>query len=188
MRDHVLLAAVERLGERERGLRLADAAGAREHEHADGLVGVVEARAGSLDALGDGIERVALADDAFLQRVGKVEDGLDFVLDHLPTGMPVQSATTEATACSSTAGQDERFLALDRFEFGFGGAEFAQSGSGAVRGSAQAPATPSVSVRRRAFGAVQSSRRGQARRFFPRRLSLPLNGRPRCPRARSRRP
>ena len=36
--DDVLLAAIERLGQRQRGLGLADARGAAEHEDADGLV------------------------------------------------------------------------------------------------------------------------------------------------------
>jgi hypothetical protein len=40
--DDVLLAAVERLGQRQRGLGLADARRAGQHEHADRLVGVVE--------------------------------------------------------------------------------------------------------------------------------------------------
>ncbi len=35
--DHVLLAAIERLGQRQRGLGLADAGGAGEHEYADRL-------------------------------------------------------------------------------------------------------------------------------------------------------
>ena len=42
--DEVVLAAIEEVGERQRGLGFAHAAGADEHEHADGLVGIVEAR------------------------------------------------------------------------------------------------------------------------------------------------
>ena len=60
--DDVLLAAVERLGQRQRGLGLADAGGAAQHEHADRLVRVVELGARGLDALGDHLEGVALAD------------------------------------------------------------------------------------------------------------------------------
>ena len=40
--DDVLLAAVQRFGERQRYLRLAYTRCAAEHEHADGLVRVVE--------------------------------------------------------------------------------------------------------------------------------------------------
>ena len=65
--DEVLLAAVERLGEGQGGLGLADAAGADEHEDADGLVRVVEPGAGGLDAAGDRLEGVALADDPLVR-------------------------------------------------------------------------------------------------------------------------
>ena len=80
--DEVLLAAVERLGERERGLGLADAGGAGQHEDADRLARVVEAGARGLDALGDHLERVILADDALAERVGQLQHRLDLVLDH----------------------------------------------------------------------------------------------------------
>ena len=77
--DHVLLAAVELVGEGERGLGLADARGAAEHEDADRLVGVVELGAVGLDALGDHLEAVVLADDALAEVLGELEDGLDLV-------------------------------------------------------------------------------------------------------------
>ena len=80
--DHVLLAAIERLGERQRGLGLADAGRAAEHEHADRLVRIVELGAVRLDALGDHLQAVRLADDAPVQDVGEAEDRLDLVLDH----------------------------------------------------------------------------------------------------------
>ena len=49
-RDDVLLAAVERFGERERRLGLADAGRPAQHEDADRLVGIVESGAVGLDA------------------------------------------------------------------------------------------------------------------------------------------
>jgi hypothetical protein len=57
-----------------RGLGLADARGAAQHEHADRLVGIVELGAAGLDTLGDRIHRVILADDARLELVGDGED------------------------------------------------------------------------------------------------------------------
>src|SRR6185312_16714304 len=60
-RDDVLLAAIERLRERERRLGLADARWPAQHEHADRLVRVVEAGARGLDALHDHLEAVALS-------------------------------------------------------------------------------------------------------------------------------
>ena len=43
--DEVVLAAIEQIGQRERGFGFADAAGADEHEDADGFAGIVEAGA-----------------------------------------------------------------------------------------------------------------------------------------------
>nr|GFD52037.1 hypothetical protein [Tanacetum cinerariifolium] len=48
--DDVLLAAVHRLGQRQRGLGLAHAGSARQHEHADGFAGVIQPGPRGLDA------------------------------------------------------------------------------------------------------------------------------------------
>ena len=82
-RDDVLLAAVERLCERERRLRLADAGGAAQHEDADRLHRIVESRPVGLDALGDHLKTVALSDDALVEDAGEIEHRLDLVGDHL---------------------------------------------------------------------------------------------------------
>jgi hypothetical protein len=68
-----------------------------------GLFRVVELGAVGLDALGD--HRAARGPGPMTRSrrtVGKVQDGLHLVRTIRPTGMPVQSETTEATACSST--------------------------------------------------------------------------------------
>ena len=83
-RNDVLFAAVERFGEGERCLGLADAGRPAKHENPDRLVGVVEPRAVGLDPLGDHLEPVGLADNAPVQDLGEVEHGLDLVGDHLP--------------------------------------------------------------------------------------------------------
>jgi hypothetical protein len=70
-----------------------------------GLLRVVEPRARGLDAARDHLQAVLLADDALVERVGELEHRLHSFLTMRPTGMPVQSATTEATACSSTEGR-----------------------------------------------------------------------------------
>ena len=97
--DDVLLAAVQRLGQRQRGLGLADARGAGQHEHADRLARVVEARARGLDALGDHLHRVVLADHALRRAASATLRMVSISLAAMrPTGMPVQSPTTLATA------------------------------------------------------------------------------------------
>ena len=80
--DHVLLAAIERLGEGERGLGLADAGRAAQHEHADRLVGIVELGAVGLDALGDHRQAMRLADDAPVEDFRQPQHVLDLVLHH----------------------------------------------------------------------------------------------------------
>src|SRR3546814_1087092 len=81
--DHVALAAVQHVGQRDRGLGLADAGGADQQEHALGLARVLEVGTRGAHALGDGVERVALADHTFFQQVAQSEYGLDLVADHL---------------------------------------------------------------------------------------------------------
>ena len=79
-RDQVPLAAVERVGQGQGGLGLADAAGADEQEDADrpARVGRGSARAVA-DPLGDRLQGVRLADDALLELARQVEHGLDLV-------------------------------------------------------------------------------------------------------------
>ena len=62
--DHALDRAEQILGDALGKLRLAGAGGAREQEHADRLVGVVEARLQHGDAVDDRRHRLVLADDA----------------------------------------------------------------------------------------------------------------------------
>ncbi len=61
--DEIALATVKKIRKSKCGFGFADSAGTDEHKDADGLNGVVHARAGSGDALGDGFERMVLADD-----------------------------------------------------------------------------------------------------------------------------
>ena len=104
----------KRFGQGERRLGLAGAAGADEHEDADGPVGIVEPGAAGLDAAGDGVEGMALADDAASRAwSASLRTCSISFFTMRPTGMPVQSATTLAMALASTLGKDERRLALE---------------------------------------------------------------------------
>ena len=58
--DHVAVAAVEDVGQGHGGLGLADAAGADQHEDADGPARIGEVGAGGADALGDGVQGMRL--------------------------------------------------------------------------------------------------------------------------------
>ena len=84
--DDVVLAAVERLGQRQRRLGLADAGRTAQQEHADRLVRVLQAGARGLDATGDHLHRVVLADHPLPQRILELEDRLDLVLHHAADG------------------------------------------------------------------------------------------------------
>ena len=80
--DHVLLAAVHGFGQGQGGFGLAHTGGAGQHEHANRLARVVEAGAGGLDALGDHLQGMVLADDAFLQVLVEVEHSLQLIAGH----------------------------------------------------------------------------------------------------------
>ena len=100
--DHVLLAAVERLGKRQRGLGLADAGGAGQHEHADRLVRIVELGAAGLDPFGDHRQPMGLADDAAVEDFRQAEDGLDLVAHHPADRDAGPVRDHGRTDCSST--------------------------------------------------------------------------------------
>src|SRR4051812_47946071 len=81
-RDHVLLTSVKRFGEGEGGFRFTGAARAHEHEDADRAIWIIQSGPARLNAPSHEIESVALADNAFLEVVGKGEHLLNFVLHH----------------------------------------------------------------------------------------------------------
>ena len=110
--DDIFLAAVERLGQRQRRLRLAHARRPHQEEHPDGLLGIVEASSRGLDALGDHLEAVALAHDARAERVDELQDGLDLVLDHPAHRDPRPVGHDGGHGLSIDAGQDQRGIAL----------------------------------------------------------------------------
>ncbi len=100
---HVLLAAVEQVGQRDGRLRLADAAGADEQEHADRPARIGQVRPRRADPLGDGVQGVRLADDPLLP-CGSLRSSTVWIssVTMRPTGMPVQPETTSAMAWEST--------------------------------------------------------------------------------------
>ena len=116
--DDVLLAAVERLGQRQRRLGLAHARGAGEQEDADRLVRVVEPGARGLDAPGDHLQRVFLADHPLVERVGQLQHRLHLVLDHAPDGDAGPVLHHRRHRLLVHGRQDQRRVALVRGEFG----------------------------------------------------------------------
>ena len=159
--DDVVLAAVERLRQRQRRLRLAHAGGPDEEEHADGLARVVEARARGLDAPGDHLEAVALAHDAPAEGVGELEDGLDLVLDHPAHGDAGPVGDDGGDGLGVDAGQDQRRLALRLGELRL---ELAQLGRAAPRASAGSAASVSSRSWRRSSRMRSTSSRSSAQR------------------------
>src|SRR5215469_3784687 len=80
--DDVSLAAVEKIGEGQRGLRLAYAAGAHEHEYAYGLAWIIHSGPGGRNTLGDSAKGVVLPNDASGQEVFERKNRVDLVLLH----------------------------------------------------------------------------------------------------------
>ena len=64
--DDVLLAAVQRFGERQRGFGFTDAGRAAQHKDAHRFVRIVELRPGGFHAAGNQIQTVTLADNALV--------------------------------------------------------------------------------------------------------------------------
>ena len=113
--DQVPLAAVERVGQRQRGLGLADAAGPDEQEDADRLPGSSRlARAVRIRWL-MASERVRLADRRALPASTRGSGPCAISsASILPTGMPVQPAMTSAIDLRIDADLHQRRLALER--------------------------------------------------------------------------
>ena len=84
--DHVAFAAVEGVGEGDGGFCLAHTAGPDEEKDADRLDRIVKVGARGEDSLGNGGERLILADDALLEMLVECEDSLNFIAYHLAEG------------------------------------------------------------------------------------------------------
>jgi hypothetical protein len=83
-----------------------------EHEHADGLLGVLEARPRRLDPARDHVERVPLPDDPLVEGVGELEHRLDLVLDHAAYGDARPVADDRGHRLRVHDRQDQRLVAL----------------------------------------------------------------------------
>ena len=79
--DERLLVVEQEFGERPRRLGLADAGRTEEQERADRPVRVAEAGPRRADGVGDGLDRLLLADDALAQAVLHVDQLLDLALE-----------------------------------------------------------------------------------------------------------
>ena len=80
---HRLLVVEQKLRERARQLRLADAGRTEEEEAAERTVGILQPRAGAADRICHRVDRFVLADDAMVQTVFHLDQLLDFAF-HQP--------------------------------------------------------------------------------------------------------
>jgi hypothetical protein len=83
MRTIAFSSSNRKFGERLGQLGLADAGGAEEHERADRPVRVLQAGAGAAHGLGDGLHRLALADDALGDLVFHAQQLVALAFQHL---------------------------------------------------------------------------------------------------------
>ena len=98
-----MLVVEHELRERARELGLADARRAEEEERADRPVRILEAGAGAAHGVGDGLDRLVLADHALAQPLLHVDELLRLALQQPATGMPVQRGDDEAMSSSLTS-------------------------------------------------------------------------------------
>ena len=171
-RDHVPLAAVERLGERDGGLGLADAARADQQEDADRPARIGQVRARGADPLRDRLEGVRLADDALLEPLLQREDGADLVGHHLADRDAGPAGDDLGDGLRVDADLHERRLALQRLELLVERVELGPERCGSGGGPR----------RRGAAGAAPASRRSRrpSRRRLLLRSGQVLQLRPRC--------
>jgi len=126
--DDVLLAAIQRLGQGQRGFGLAHPGSASKHEHAHGFSRVVEAGAGGLDAPRDHLQRMVLADDALAQALGQAQYVFDLVLDHAAHGNAGPILHHRGHGLFINADEYERMFALLRDQFVLQLAQLGQAG------------------------------------------------------------
>ena len=84
--DEIAVTAVEDVAQSQHGFRLAHARRSDHEKDADRAPGIDEVGAGRADALGDGFQRVRLADDALFELLAQRQDGFDLIEDHLADG------------------------------------------------------------------------------------------------------
>ncbi|CRM86897.1 hypothetical protein [Pseudomonas sp. 22 E 5] len=114
--DYVLLTAVHGFGQGQGGFGLAYTRGAGEHEHAYRFAWVIEPGAGGLDALGDHLQGMVLADDAFFQMLVEVEHRLQFVACHAAHRDAGPVGDHRGHGLVVHGRQDQRGFALQRSE------------------------------------------------------------------------
>jgi len=116
--NEIALAAIEKIGESERGFGFADAAGTDEHKDADGLDGIVHASAIRGNTLSNGFQGVVLADDADGHQIFEMEYGIDFVLLHFADGDAGPCGDDFADDLRVHAHAHEGRIALESVELG----------------------------------------------------------------------
>ena len=117
-RDHVLLTAVQRVGQGEGRFSLADTAGPHQHEDTDRPSRVIQAGTGGMNALGHRLQGVALPEHTFGQHIGQVEHIFNLVANHLADRDTGPVGYHRCHGLCVNAGKNERTLALQLFELG----------------------------------------------------------------------
>src|SRR6185436_4266768 len=85
----------EELGQTASQLGFADARGAGEHERPDGTTWILEPRAAATDGLGDGLDRLVLADHRLVQLLFHAEETRRFGFLQTRDGNPRPAADDE---------------------------------------------------------------------------------------------
>ena len=75
-----MLVVEQALGQGAGQFGLADAGGPQEEEASDGALGILQTAAGTQDGVGNGVNRLVLAHNAFVQLIGEVDQLFDFTL------------------------------------------------------------------------------------------------------------
>ena len=114
--DNVLLAAVQRFRQRQRGFRFTDAGRAAKHKDAHRFVGIVEFCPRGFHATGNEIQTVTLADNTLVQRVGEIQHRVNLVFHHPPQRDPGPVGNHCGNHVFIYRRKQQRLIALQRFQ------------------------------------------------------------------------
>ena len=110
--NDVLLAAVKRLRQRQRGFGFAHAGRPAEHKYADRFVRIVKLRPRGFYPTGNQIQTVTLTNNPLVQRISQVQHRVDLIFHHPAQRDPGPVRNHRSHHVFIDRGKQQRFVTL----------------------------------------------------------------------------
>src|SRR2546422_10227151 len=123
-RDQIPFTAIENVSQGEGGFGFPNTAWTDQQEDTDWAARIIEPGPGGLNSLADGFQSVGLADDALLQEILQIQDGVDLVLHHFADRNSRPTRDDFSDGLTIDARFYQWLLALKRCQLGSGGTQF----------------------------------------------------------------